>query len=501
MCGLIGYSGKENFDRSKIEILLLWNGLLRGEDSTGIYTPKNNTIKSAQISYKFLRSETEKFEDDNLLIGHVRAATIGSISKTNTHPFNEGNVVLAHNGTLSNHYDLLSKYDLAYSNFSVDSHIVCGALNKAQNYTPLSEINGAAAMLIGDKNTPNLLYVFKNKERPLFYGMCNKNMYISSLEESLVFIGCSDVKAFEDDKLYVINKGAITKTTPIVNNPYKRPNYISPTQANNGNLNGLNVLNNLYLFKGCWVRSTATKTLFANNETSCIRITFGKWYFVTGYDQVEKELTVIDDAGNRRSLGIFNFDYNQSILKQGALVKLLENIVNRSKEKKRVFSKDEVVLIDTIDFKERNVVLESPVDGYYYSIGTENVRRLSTSEETEWYNNQKSSSCGINNKEETTNTDSRLPSILDKQEETLDNDSEESDEETDDVYYDLEINSERLADVLDKQLEFGEELLQFSKQVADEEKFLDVIRNMEAHLLEAASEFELEENLINKNNA
>ena len=44
-CGLIGFSGKTNFDKEKINLLMLWNSFERGKDATGIYTPKNGLVK------------------------------------------------------------------------------------------------------------------------------------------------------------------------------------------------------------------------------------------------------------------------------------------------------------------------------------------------------------------------------------------------------------------------------------------------------------------------
>ena len=53
-CGLIGYSGKKNFNKDKINLVMLWNSFERGRDSTGIYSPKNNLIKEADPAAKFL---------------------------------------------------------------------------------------------------------------------------------------------------------------------------------------------------------------------------------------------------------------------------------------------------------------------------------------------------------------------------------------------------------------------------------------------------------------
>src|SRR5574343_244013 len=159
MCGLVGFSGKSNFDLQTVKTIMLWNSFERGEDATGIYSPKNQIIKKAKHCKDFILDTP--IEEDKLLIAHVRAKTIGLNVDKNAHPFMENNVVLAHNGTLKNHYALLRKYDLPFAQYDVDSHVMCGIMGKQNNFKVLSEIEGAAAVLIHNVETPDILYAYR----------------------------------------------------------------------------------------------------------------------------------------------------------------------------------------------------------------------------------------------------------------------------------------------------------------------------------------------------
>ena len=224
MCGLIGFSGKNNYHTKTLQMLIIWNSLERGEDSTGIYTPNNGSIKKLTKGSHFVLYPENHFKPDNLFIGHVRASTVGAKSVDNAHPFERENYVLAHNGTLQNYTDLAKKYDIDGTH-TVDSDIVACCIAKQKNIPQIiQEIKGAAAFLIHDKDNPNILYAFTNGERPLFRGSNSTNdMYISSLAEPLFFANLTKIKEFKPNVLYTIVDGEIKNTKRIKNVPYTHP--------------------------------------------------------------------------------------------------------------------------------------------------------------------------------------------------------------------------------------------------------------------------------------
>jgi glucosamine 6-phosphate synthetase-like amidotransferase/phosphosugar isomerase protein len=205
MCGLIGFSGKSNANIDKLKILFMYN-LSRGEDSTGYFTYKSGIKKSMLSADKFIK---DLYDTGKLFIGHTRKATIGVKNIDNAHPFNFGNLYGVHNGTVKNYVDLKDTLELDDSDVNMDSKVLIAGLAKYKDPRVLSLIDGAAAVLFTEENDKNTLYAYRNSERPLYYGKYKNGLYISSIEESLVAIGCEDVESFEENKLYKITEGEI----------------------------------------------------------------------------------------------------------------------------------------------------------------------------------------------------------------------------------------------------------------------------------------------------
>src|SRR5690606_21890089 len=105
--------------------LLLLN-YFRGEDSTGVVRIEEKqirTTKSLLASPEFLFTDKaqestmedghkdESFDKPLGFIGHCRAATKGSVSVANAHPFAFENVVGVHNGTLKSSFKNSTLYD------------------------------------------------------------------------------------------------------------------------------------------------------------------------------------------------------------------------------------------------------------------------------------------------------------------------------------------------------------------------------------------------------
>lgn len=313
MCGLIGFSGVTDFDPVKIQQLMIWNAFERGNDATGIYSPNNGLVKNAKHATKFLI--TQELKSDSILISHVRAATVGNkdLAK-NAHPFKRDNIVLAHNGTLDNHWELLRKYDLDFTQYDVDSDIICGIINKNKSFDVLKEISGAAALLINNIDyDPKVLFVYRNDKRPLYKGYIDGNMYISSIGESLTLIGCKNVKEFKTDTLYKIKDGIIISTIKIVNRPYKE------------------VKNDTKTFYPASYYFNTWLTLKYNNAFKS-RLTEGDMYLVKDFNIQNITFTINDDYGNAITLGKYLFDIDNDIITEGFNVKANSDLFIDSKK-------------------------------------------------------------------------------------------------------------------------------------------------------------------------
>jgi len=233
-CGLVGFSSIDYyFSKDKIAQLLYWNQE-RGKDATGIYSPDTGLKKSLKKAEDYLAEDFwADIKEDITFIGHVRQATYGANNINNCHPFQYGNIVLAHNGTLDLPWVLCNNLGLNSMDYQVDSQVLAASLNKEQNIRCLSKFEGAAAIIFTDTNTPDILYVYRNKERPLFRGIGEEGMYISSIEKSLKAIGCRDIKEFKEDYFYTIKEGKVKSHQKIVKSPF--PSTIIKSNASNTN--------------------------------------------------------------------------------------------------------------------------------------------------------------------------------------------------------------------------------------------------------------------------
>ena len=333
MCGLFGFSGKTPCNKKYMQLGIIWNSLERGEDSTGLYSPINGLKKSLTKGSHYVLHDENDFTVDKLMITHVRAKTVGSATVENAHPFERGNYILAHNGTLTNHKDLAFKYELDETKYNVDSDVICGCIASKNNFDVIKEIAGAAAFLIHDKTKPELLYVFKNSQRPLYRGVDNKgNMYISSLAEPLYFMELYNVKEFKDDVLYTIKDGNIIKSLKIKNVPYAKP-YVVPTYTNSYNNYNMgynqydldrysqSVFENEGTYRNVWLRSKWT--LSHSNSEQSYNLIKDTYYLVVGKDTEHRFRVMID--GKEVSIPRASLDSND-LLQRNDILTLVEDV-------------------------------------------------------------------------------------------------------------------------------------------------------------------------------
>lgn len=245
-CGIFGWSGRDTkkFNKHKFDILGLFNNS-RGGDSCGVSTDGEiyyGTGVHKNYDEFVINKDYSLPVNVPVVIGHARKASIGGISEVNAHPFGFGDLgeghefIGCHNGTLSNHDELGKKYDVETSVYSDrnmfirskgDSEILLEILYRTKDTAVLEEYIGGAALLFQNLNEPNVMYAFHGaskkevgdrletlyEERPLYYYQESKDsVYISSMEEALVFIGGvkdKNVFEFKHNVLYKIKDGVV----------------------------------------------------------------------------------------------------------------------------------------------------------------------------------------------------------------------------------------------------------------------------------------------------
>lgn len=235
MCGIVGYIGNKP----------AWNVILkglkrleyRGYDSAGIALLENDVINVYKKTGKVAVLE-EFAEGQNLNgtvgIGHTRWATHGEPSDRNAHPHlsGDGRLTIVHNGIIENYASLKEELKSRGHHFSSDTdtevliHLIEDILKNEQVdlleavRIALSQVVGAYAIAILDKENPNLL-VAARKGSPLVVGI-GKGEYFVASDASPIIEYTRDVVYLNDQEIVQILDGEMLIKTieNEIQNPY-----------------------------------------------------------------------------------------------------------------------------------------------------------------------------------------------------------------------------------------------------------------------------------------
>jgi len=232
MCGLVGvlYKGSNGFCASDRDIFedMLYIDALRGDDSVGVAAFYNDgsaeLVKEALVHVMdFLEEEPYKKVHDALVakgkavIGHNRKATKGKVVEENAHPWLiDDRFMFMHNGTLHTWKHLA---DTEVDSEALGIHLTKCEGNKEKLETALSNVYGAYACVWIDQ-LKEKLYILRNKERPLCYGINSFGVAFAS-EAGFVATACArrstkitEWEEIEVDTLYefdLSDNGDVTK--------------------------------------------------------------------------------------------------------------------------------------------------------------------------------------------------------------------------------------------------------------------------------------------------
>lgn len=353
MCGICGYSGKDNYDEDKIKTLLLFNQD-RGEDSLGYYVPKNEIFKKVGKPVDILcDSKYNSIPEGNFFIGHTRAATSGLVNEKNAHPFKSNNIILAMNGTLSNDTKLAKEAGIDIMKYDVDSEILTVLLDKAQSKEPLTKILGGCALIYTDTNT-GIMYCYRNSDRPLYRGKINDNMYISSIKESLEFIKCEDIKEFKQDVLYSITNGKIIHNIPvkraieedkpiIIDSKFKYGTRVFKDGIEFVKVNFL--VSDISIFTGLYLQTVEKFNIYHSGKN----ITPKKVYKILGASKTSSYLFRIKgDDGKEIEVSKYIFEDCIPVIKEGSYVYTKVNLMY-DKTKELYCKNTDLLYIESLD--------------------------------------------------------------------------------------------------------------------------------------------------------
>lgn len=218
MCGIVAYNG------TKQAYPILIGGLkkleYRGYDSTGVSICNGDiTTYKRKGKVKDLEEYSDgKNKTGTLGIGHTRWATHGAPNHINAHPHSsqDGKIVLVHNGIIEN-YDILKSTlkDLGHSFKSdTDTEVLVHLIEEYKNSQGLStrdalvkalnKVIGAYAIVLIDKDSPNVLYGAR-KSSPLVMGIGENEHFLAS-DATPIIEYTDQVVYLEDEQVVEIIK-------------------------------------------------------------------------------------------------------------------------------------------------------------------------------------------------------------------------------------------------------------------------------------------------------
>ncbi len=246
MCGIVSlFNGEVKYDRN---VHLAFSQMIaantvRGYHSTGLMYGglfSSEVYKKAVAGYDFVDLAVVDrvltgYENHEFLIGHNRAATRGSVSSRNAHPFEHGHITGVHNGTLLSHKTLVEGKDPLYP---VDSEYIFKGMEQRGAAELIPMINGAYNLLWYDA-TSNSVHMIRNSDRPyyfakikdtdLLFGASEMGMMQWILNRNSLII--EDVIVPDAMTEYVFDlSGDIMKPQEIKHEEYK---YVAPRQNQN----------------------------------------------------------------------------------------------------------------------------------------------------------------------------------------------------------------------------------------------------------------------------
>lgn len=218
MCGIVGvgnYSGSAiGLWERDIFMDMLVADAARGVDGTGIFRVnvkgggKVDWAKAYGTPFDLFRSDgfKEHFWEQitslyiRWLVGHNRFATTGGKDTESAHPFEVGNIVLVHNGTLTDFYlPEFQEKEGKEKKYKVDSHAICAAINRIGIKETLKGFKGAYTFVYYDKKAKTLNLI-RNWQRPLYIGTCKKEKtVVFASEKHMLTWACERNKVYLDD--------------------------------------------------------------------------------------------------------------------------------------------------------------------------------------------------------------------------------------------------------------------------------------------------------------
>jgi amidophosphoribosyltransferase len=227
-CGVFGILGARK--AAELTYLGLYALQHRGQEGAGIVSSNNGKIYQhrglGEVNEVFSQKEILSGLKGGLAIGHNRYSTTGASSSINVQPllitYKKGNLALAHNGNLTNSFNLRSSMERSGSIFqtSSDSEIILHLVARSKRETveemiqdALSKVKGAYSVVF---NTGDSIVAARDPHgfRPLALGRLRNAWVVASETCAFDIIGAKYERDIEPGEIAVINQNGVKSHFP-----------------------------------------------------------------------------------------------------------------------------------------------------------------------------------------------------------------------------------------------------------------------------------------------
>lgn len=228
-CGVFGIISPKSFPIAETVYYGLYSLQHRGQESCGIVVNDDGVFSSHKdvglVSEVFDRRTLSSLPSGSIAIGHVRYSTTGGTTRNNCQPIEvnhqKGKMAIAHNGNLSNAFDLRNELELTGAIFHTTSdtetiayivtkeRLVCPSIEEAVNRA-MYRLEGAYSIVLMSA-TKLIAARDPNGFRPLCYGVKEDGSYVVASETcALHAVGAVPVRDVVPGEILVFDQNGIT---------------------------------------------------------------------------------------------------------------------------------------------------------------------------------------------------------------------------------------------------------------------------------------------------
>ncbi len=227
-CGVFGVFSRERKDLASLTYYGLFALQHRGQESAGIVVNDDGVFSSCRdtglVNEVFSPQALDALGEGNIAVGHVRYATTGTDSARNVQPLlinhYKGRMALAHNGNLTNAWELRRSLEKGGSIFhtTTDSEIIAYSVVRARLQSPSMEkavsvamdsLEGAYSLVI---SSPSKLIAARDIHgfRPLCMGTLPDGGTVFASEScALDAVGAALVRDVEPGEIVTVSERGI----------------------------------------------------------------------------------------------------------------------------------------------------------------------------------------------------------------------------------------------------------------------------------------------------